>query len=96
MIPYKFEISLAEELFEIEVHYVTDFDFFTIDLFKNKESLVYGEKIVYGVPLFNDVADSRFPKVQIVPLDDSGRETELNWSTLSETVFLNVYEDSDT
>jgi hypothetical protein len=74
----------------MEVNYNPGFDFFTIDLFRDSEPLVYGEKIVYGVPLFHDIADRRFPAVTITPLDESGKDTEVTWKTLNETVFLFV------
>lgn len=90
--PYRFEILLGAEPFEIEVRYNADFDFFTIDLSKDGEALVYGEKLVYGVPLFVDVFDQQFPVLQLVPKDDAGLETRVGYSTLGETVFLQVVE----
>jgi hypothetical protein len=88
--PYRFEIVLGAETFEIEVRYNADFDFFTIDLYKDGEALVYGEKLVYGVPLFTDVLDQRYPVLQIVPKDDAGLEERVGYSNLGETVFLQV------
>jgi len=90
--PYRFEILLGAEPFEIEVRYNADFDFFTIDLYKDGEALVYGEKLVYGVPLFVDVFDQRYPVLQLVPKDDAGLETHVGYSNLGETVFLQVVE----
>jgi hypothetical protein len=87
-IPYRFEIPLAKVLYEIEFQYNPGFDFFTVDLYKNKEPLVYGEKVVYGMPLFHDFSDGRFPDVTITPFDESGKASEVNWQTLGETVFL--------
>jgi hypothetical protein len=90
--PYRFEIVLGAEVFEIEVRYNADFDFFTLDLYKDGEALVYGEKLVYGVPLFVDVFDQRFPVLQLVPKDDAGLETRVGHANLGETVFLQVVE----
>ena len=90
--PYRFEILLGAEPFEIEVRYNADFDFFTVDLYKDGEALVYGEKLVYGVPLFVDVFDQRFPVLQLVPKDDAGLEERVGYSNLGETVFLQVVE----
>lgn len=92
MAPYRFEILLGAEPFEIEVRYNADFDFFTVDLYKDGEALVCGEKLVYGVPLFVDVFDQRFPVLQLVPKDDAGLEARVGYSTLGETVFLQVVE----
>jgi hypothetical protein len=89
-VPYRFEIALGVELFTIEVRYNADFDFFTLDCFKGSEVLVYGEKIVYGVPLFVDVLDQRFPVLQIVPIDNAGAEERVGYDNIGQTVFLQV------
>lgn len=94
-IPYRFDITLAEEIFTFEIHYNTEGDFFTVDLEKDGEVLVYGEKIVYYMPLFYDVQDGRFPKVPIVPFDESGNASRVGWDTLNETVFLYVIEEDE-
>lgn len=90
--PYRFEITLGAELFTFEVRYNADFDFFTVDLSKDGEVLVYGEKLVYGVPLFVDVFDQRYPVLQLVPYDDAENETRVTYDNLDKTVFLQVVE----
>ena len=35
LVPYEFEILLAGELFKFRVNYNEEFDYFTIDLFKD-------------------------------------------------------------
>ncbi|MFC2948529.1 phage baseplate plug family protein [Virgibacillus sediminis] len=89
-IPYRFDIALPIEIFTFEVKYNETHDFFTIDLFKGDETLVLGEKIVYGMPLFDDVYDHRFPAPTIIPWDESGNEQEVTYDNLGETVFLVV------
>ncbi|WP_336761730.1 phage baseplate plug family protein [Paenibacillus sp. USHLN196] len=88
LIPYCFDISLEDEIFTFEVHYNEQFDYFTVDLEKDGEVLTTGEKLVYGMTLFYDVIDNRFPRVPIVPYDQSETESIVNWRTLSESVFL--------
>lgn len=95
LIPYRFDISLADELFTFEVHYNPEYDFFTIALEKNGETLAVGEKVVYGMPLFYDIQDNRFPKVPIVPYDESEQNSAVTWKTLGESVFLYVLEDDE-
>ncbi|MDR9857877.1 MULTISPECIES: phage baseplate plug family protein [unclassified Paenibacillus] len=95
LIPYRFDISLADEMFTFEVHYNEEFDFFTVNLEKNGEILATGEKLIYGQPLFYDNQDNRYPKVPIVPYDESENESEVNWRTLNESVFLYVIEGDD-
>lgn len=89
-IPYRFEVELEAELFEMEIRYNETYDFFTIDLYKNGNPLVYGEKVVYGVPLFTNVRDLRFPVVSITPMDEAGLEHEVTYDNFQETVFLAV------
>ncbi|MCM3143036.1 hypothetical protein [Brevibacillus sp. MER 51] len=96
LIPYRFEISLSDAVFTFEIHYNSEFDFFTADLERDGELLATGVKLVYGVPLFTDSKDHRFPQEEIIPFDLSGTTQEVTWSTLEETVFLYVLEgDSD-
>ncbi len=90
LIPYEFEIELGVELFTIEIQYNHLYDFFTIDLYKDDEALVLGEKLIYGQPLFTEVYDDRFPGPTIIPIDESGKETRVSWDNLNKTVFLVV------
>lgn len=93
LIPYRFEIELGAEIFDMEIHYNQVGDYFTIDLYKDGEVLCCGEKIVYGEPLFSEIYDSRFPAPTIIPLDESGKETRVGWNNLNETVYLVVMND---
>jgi hypothetical protein len=96
LIPYRFEISLSDAIFTFEVHYNSEYDFFTMDLERDGETLVTGNKLVYGVPLFTNCVDDRLPQEEIIPYDESGIHQEVTWATLGETVFLYVFEgDSD-
>lgn len=89
LIPYQFNILLGSDVFDMEVNYNAEGDFFTITLYKNEELICANEPIVYGVPLFKDVYEAgKFPPIDIVPLDESGEKTEANWDNLNEVVFL--------
>lgn len=92
-IPYRFEIELGAEVFEFEIRYNDIGDYFTIDLYKDGEVLVYGEKIVYGVPLFSDYYNKSFPAPTIIPSDESGNESQVTFDNLNVTVFLRVVND---
>lgn len=96
MIPYEFEIELEEELFTFDIRYNESHDFFTIDLYKDDELVVAGEKIVYGVSLFESTYNPKtHPAATIVPLDPSNIETRVSWDNLNETVFLCIMNGSD-
>lgn len=91
-IPYRFEIELAGEVFELELHYNYDYDFFTVDISKGGVVLAYGERMVYGRRLFSALSDSELPKVALTPLDPSGQAARVGWDELGDTVFLMVGE----
>lgn len=90
LIPYRFELELGAELFELEIRYNEVGDYFTLDLYKEGLPLVYGEKIVYGEPLFSEIYNENFPAPTIIPIDESGTQTRVGWDNLNETVFLVV------
>jgi len=73
-IPYRFDMRLVGVTFTFEIHYNSEYDFFTVDLYRGEELLVAGEKLVYGRPLFNVYVNARLPDVIIVPFDLSGQQ----------------------
>lgn len=97
LVPYEFDISLANETFRIGVDYNETGAFFTLSLSKkNEETGMYdevcaGEPIVYGVPLWNDVYRSgKFPAPVIIPHDESGEANAVTHDNLNRTVFLTI------
>lgn len=90
LIPYNFEIALPEELYGIDVAYNETADLFVLALSKDGEVLCSGEPLVYGMPLFGDVAKANFPKLTITPLDESGNYDRVTFDNLNDTVFLTV------
>lgn len=91
MIPYTFNILLADELFTITVNYNEKHDLFTVALEKDEEVICYGEPIVYGMPLFKDIYEAgEYPAIEIIPIDESGEQNSVTFDNLNETVFLTV------
>lgn len=95
LVPYEFDIVLADETFKIGINFNETAELFTADLSKlNEESGEYeeickGEPIVYGKKLWEDVyITSKYPAVDIVPLDESGENNAVTFDNLNETVFL--------
>lgn len=89
-IPYTFEVTIANVRYRFTVRYNDQFDFFTVDLEQDGVTLVTGEPLIYGSPLFLSMADDSFPRFAITPLDPSGQTESVTWATLQETVFLEV------
>ncbi|NMB44741.1 MAG: hypothetical protein GX995_11525 [Clostridiales bacterium] len=95
MIPYRFDITLEGETYTFQVNYNALKDFFTIDLLKNDEIIVLGEKLVYGKPLFLSAKHKNVPKVNIIPLDISNRTDRVTFDNLNEDVFLYLIGDEN-
>ena len=91
LLPYRCNILLAGELFELLFRYNSTARLFTVDLYKDGELICAGEPIVYGLPLWRDVYKAEtFPAVDIIPLDPSGESNAVTYDNLSETVLLVV------
>src|SRR5690625_5211456 len=92
LIPYRFEYEHNGFIFTFEVHYNAEQGFYTTDLYRNDEVIIYGEKIVYGQQLFKSLNDETLPR--LIPLDPSEKENKVTYNNLSETVFLQVIDDA--
>lgn len=89
LIPYSFNIMLEEDLFELEINYNSSADLFTVSLYRDEMAIIYGEPLVYGVPLFTDVFDpEQYPVIVLIPLDESGQTDVVKWDNFNTTVFL--------
>lgn len=88
LIPYSFNIVLGSEEFTLRVDYNNEGEFFTIELSKNGETLCSGEPIKYGKRLFEDIRNSNFPPLDIIPLDLSGNYETVTQGNLCEGVSL--------
>lgn len=96
LIPYRFDITLAGEVFYFDVRYNEHADIFTVDLYDvNEDPIVYGEPLVLGKALFDDLDDERLPLAQLMPLDLSGRESRVTYDNLDKTVFLYDLSETD-
>lgn len=89
-VPYIFEINLNNETFQFEIYYNTIFDYFTVNLYKNHKLIKYGEKVVYNVPLFDNLQYLNIPKVKIVAKDTTNRANRADYNNMNEDVFLYV------
>ena len=93
LIPYTFSIVLNKEIFDFRVDYNNTASLFTMSLWKDGKLLCNGEPIIYGKELFGDIKTrGNFPKVRIIPIDESGENDSVTFDNLSETVFLSVGE----
>ena len=94
LIPYSFELVLANEVFGLSFDYNESCDLFTVSLYKDGE-LIVTEPIIYGQELFTDVyMPDTYPVVRIVPIDESGNENKVTFDNFGKTVFL-VIDDTE-
>lgn len=89
-IPYTFETVLRNETYQFTVNYNSYGDFFTVDIYKNSVPLRFGEKIVYGQPLFINHRYIGAPRLFIMPYDTTGKAECISYENMSEDVFLYV------
>lgn len=92
LIPYRFDIELVDELFTFEINYNNSFDFFTVNVEKDGEVLVIGEKLMLNKTLFSSLTDGRLPKGYLIPLNDGGDDERITFDNLGQTVFVFVGE----
>ena len=93
LVPYSFNILLADEWFELYVRYNENADLFTVTLYKEDE-LICTEPVIFGVPLFQDIYQpGKFPAITIVPY--GANEIAVTFENLGETVFLTVDDEGD-
>lgn len=96
LVPYKFEINIDNETFQFDVNYNERFDFWTIDLYKDHELILLGEKIVYGSPLFANYSHLDIPKTPILAYDTTANSSlRCGYDELEEDVFLFLVGDDD-
>ncbi|HSH51254.1 MAG TPA: hypothetical protein VK982_05990 [Bacteroidales bacterium] len=88
MIPYRFDMTIKRETYTFQVNYNALKDFFTIDLYKNDEVIVLGEKLVYGKPLFMTARHKDIPKTIIIPYDMSENTDRITFENMNKDVFL--------
>ncbi len=95
MIPYRFDMTIKGETYTFQVNYNATHDFFTIDLYKNDEVIVLGEKLVYGKPLFMSAQHKDIPKTIIIPYDVSENTDRITFENMNEDVLLFMIGDND-
>ena len=87
LVPYRFNILLADEWFELLVDYNKTADLFTAAFYKNNE-LVTVEPLILGVPFFADTYQPGFPAITITPY--SVTENAVTYENLGDSVLLTI------
>lgn len=97
-IPYQFQILLGGKRYSMEWQYNQTSGRFTCTLYDSEGNvLIYNEPLIYGNPLFSFLCrGATFPAMDLVPLDESGTETDITWENFGETVFLTLDDEAET
>jgi len=93
-VPYTFSVKLTDKTYTFTVKYNEVGGFFTIDLESSDgETLVFGDIVRYGRPLFGSVEDERFPLPVIIPQCLSGEDIkEVTLENFGQQVKLYLHE----
>ena len=87
-------LPIGTENFTIEFYYRERYDTLYFNLYDSDDTpLIMGEKLVYGMPLWN-INDADLPSERIVPLDDAGVEDAVSIDNFQSSVFL-YFDDLD-
>ncbi|WP_436704229.1 phage baseplate plug family protein [Lactiplantibacillus plantarum] len=88
-LPELFELDIDDVTYVFGINYNEIGGFYTVDLYDEDENpIVLGEKMVLNHRLWANLVDRRLPMRDIVPMDESGKATDVNPKTLGQTVFL--------
>jgi hypothetical protein len=92
LIPYEFDIVLDKKLYVLGLNYNYTYDFFSVDLYRNKELILSGEKLVYGLPLFVNYQYLDVPKnIVLIPLDITEDNNDITYDNFNESVFIYIF-----
>lgn len=94
-LPERFEIDLADETFLLQFNYNETGDFFTVDLYgigdeEDPFPIVYGEKLVLGRPLWENITSDDIPAPTLMPLDIGMEADRITFENLGVSVFLYI------
>ncbi|GGC97979.1 phage baseplate plug family protein [Enterococcus wangshanyuanii] len=88
-LPEKFEIPLGNVNYILGIDYNKTENIFTVDLFSyDNDPIVIGEALVLDERLWRDIVDDRIPSIDLVPMDESGKSSEITFQNFGVDIFL--------
>ena len=98
LVPYNFDVTLSNQDYTFRINYNEKADRFTIDLSLNGVSIIQGEKITYGLPIFDAIQidnsnnqNTNIFSETLIPIDLSDTQTEVNYDNFYDSVFIYVF-----
>ncbi|MGP1567989.1 MAG: phage baseplate plug family protein [Peptoanaerobacter stomatis] len=96
LIPYKFTYDYKGNIFELEVNYNNEYDFFTLDLYifenDDKTLLISGEKVVLSEMLFISISYLNIDIPSFIPYDFSNNYKKVGYDEIDD-IYLVVVND---
>lgn len=93
LIPYRFTTDYKGKIFEMEIRYNAEYDFFTVDLSivedEERTILMLGEKMMLGQMLFAGIYYKNIQTPPLLPWDFSGTSKRMGWEEL-DNIYLVV------
>lgn len=88
-LPETFEHTFNDVKYNFRLYYNTWADAFYLDIWdENDVIIVWGEKLVYGMPVWGTINDQRLPIVEMVPIDEDQAASTVDALTFPTTVRL--------
>ncbi len=85
-IPYSFTFDYNGKIFEFDIRFNAEYDFFTIDLYlledENRITLILGEKIMYGQMLFQSIYYKNIDTPSLLVWDFSGNSVRVGYEDI--------------
>lgn len=88
-LPEEFSFDIGDTEYIFGVNYSSYSDSYSIDLYDEEYNpIIINEPLILNKPLWIESNNPKLPDEQIIPMDESGIETEVNSSNLGSSVQL--------
>lgn len=95
-VPFVFETQFGDQNVYIGLNYNEIGEFYTVDLYDTEYNhIIMGERLIYGKRLWRRSVDPRVPAVDLIALDESGKENTVTPVNFGITVFLYLDQPDD-
>ena len=98
LIPYSFTYDYEGNIFEIEIRYNAEFDYFTADLYILKDSekitLILGEKLMLSQLMFMSITYLNIKLPAFIPYDFSEKSKKIGWDEIKNISLVVIKDDT--
>ena len=87
-IPYMADLEVDGTVYTFYIKYNTAYDYFTADLLIGERKIVNGYKIMFGVPIFQEVLYKDVPPIDLTPIDLGESSERCGFMEIDESIFI--------